>query len=371
MTERKVALVHDWLVSQRGGENVLVQLADMFPDAPIYTLVHRRGCVDPILERRTIVTSFIQRLPGAPEQFRRYLPLFPRAVESWDLSKYNLVVSTSHCVAKGVRVSRRQTHVAYIHTPMRYLYDQLPHYLPPYAPRAAAPLARLVTWPLRRWDIRSARRPGQLIANSAFVAARIQRVWKRTARVVYPPVDVDFFRGTRAVAADAKIRFLVVSALVPYKRVDLAVLACRRLGQPLDVIGDGPERGRLEALAGPDTRFWGSLNRDALREKYAHARALLFCGEEDFGIVPVEAQAAGCPVIALGRGGARETVVDGHTGLWFHVPTAAALTQALQDFEHLGGPKAFATEALVRHAERFCSARFQASIANAIASACR
>lgn len=355
----RVALVHDWLVGQRGGENVLLEMARLFPEAPIFTLVHAPGSVHPEIERHTIHTSFIQKLPGAPGRFRHYLPLFPAAVEAWEFDQFDLILSTSHCVAKGVRSERHQRHVAYIHTPMRYLWDQLPEYVPNVPGRALlTPLARVVTTPLRRWDVRSAKRPDLLVANSAYVAARIARVWKRSARVLHPPVDVASF----AAAPDVlRRRYLVVSALVPYKRVDVAVRAATEQRLALDVVGAGPELRRLQSLAGPSVRFVGPLSADRLVHAYAEARALFFCGVEDFGIVPVEAMAAGCPVIALRAGGALETVVengDRPTGLFFDRPDPASLLKAVARFEAIEAGKGFDRANLAHHAGRFGREQF-------------
>lgn len=359
----RVALVHDWLVAQRGGENVLLELARAFPEAPIFTLVHQAGSVDAEIERHPITTSFVQRLPGAPRHFRQYLPLFPRAVERWDLSAFDVVISSSHCVVKGVRTNPRQLHLSYVHTPMRYLWDQLPHYVPDWPSKAAwVTAARLASAPLRRWDVSSAQRPNVLVANSAYVARRIARVWGREAHVVYPPVDVDFFA---AAPARGRRGLLVVSALVPYKRVDLAVLLATRHGLPLTVIGEGGERAYLERIAGPTVRFAGSLSRSELRDAYAGAEALLFCGVEDFGIVPVEAMACGCPVIALADGGALETVVEGGdapTGVLFADPTVEALQEGWRRFERALGQGGFARDRMVAHARQFDAPRFSAQI---------
>ncbi|MEE8408757.1 MAG: glycosyltransferase [Myxococcota bacterium] len=357
-----VALVHDWLVAQRGGENVLLEMARLFPEAPIYTLVHAPGTIHPELERHPIRTSFIQRLPGAPDSFRRYLPLFPAAVEAWRFDEFDLILSTSHCVAKGVRTHEHQKHIAYIHTPMRYLWDQLPEYVPRLPGRALlTPLARALSAPLRRWDVRSATRPDLLVANSAHVAARIDRVWRRPAEVLYPPVDVAAFAEAPEVRGKRHRRFLVVSALVPYKRVDVAVRAATMRGLPLDVVGDGPELRRLRRMAGPSVRFIGSLSPDRLVQAYAEARALLFCGVEDFGIVPVEAMAAGCPVIGLREGGVLETVVEngeGATGLFFDRPEPDSLLAAISRFEALESDGGFDRAVLEARARRFGREQF-------------
>ncbi len=357
----RVALVHDWLVAQRGGENVLLEMARLFPDAPIYTLVHRPGSVHEELEHHPIRTSVLQRLAPAGG-FRRFLPLFPLAAEAWDLSRYHLVLSTSHCVAKGVRTGRGQQHLAYIHTPMRYIWDQLPAYVPRVAGRALlVPAARVLTAPLRRWDVRSARRANALLANSRHVADRIRRLWGREARVLYPPVDVDFFAaGARA---GARRGFLVVSALVPYKRVDVAVAWATERGAELTVVGDGSERPRLEARAGPTVHFAGTLGREELREAYGRAEALLFCGVEDFGIVPVEAMAAGCPVVALAAGGALETV-DDRVGALFPEPTPASLANAVLE---LGRNRGRITgDTLRQRAQQFGRERFVSGLREAV-----
>ncbi|MBI5510090.1 MAG: glycosyltransferase [Deltaproteobacteria bacterium] len=354
-------MVHDWLVAQRGGEHVLLQLARLFPEAPIYTLVHAKGSADPEIEAHPIRTSFIQSLPGVPHTFRPYLPLFAAAIETFDLKAFDLILSTSHCVAKGVRLRTGQVHLAYIHTPMRYLWDQLAEYLPQIPGRhLLEPPVRLLTAPLRHWDVTSSRRPTRLIANSEFVAGRIKRVWGRNADVVYPPVDVDYFARARRVARRG---FLVVSALVAYKRVDLAVALATRSLLDLTVVGDGPELPRLRAMAGPTVRFVGSLGPAELRQAYAGARALLFCGVEDFGIVPVEAMATGCPVIALQEGGALETVKafgKTPTGVFFREPSLAAIDDAVRRFEVLEAEGAFARDVLLAHARRFSSDRFVA-----------
>jgi glycosyltransferase involved in cell wall biosynthesis len=355
----RVALVHDWLVAQRGGENVLLELGRLFPEAPIFTLVHRPGSVHPELEAHPIGTSFVQRLPGAPARFRQYLPLFPRAIEGFELAGFDLVLSTSHCVAKGVRTRPDQLHVSYVHTPMRYIWDQLPSYLGALpAGRALAWVARAAVMPLRHWDVASAARPSLLVANSHFVRRRIARVWGRDAEVVYPPVDVDFFAA--APAAERR-GFLVVSALVPYKRIELAVELATARRLPLTVVGEGGERARLTRAAGPTVRFVGALGRDELRRAYAEAEALWFCGEEDFGIVPVEAMAAGCPVIAYASGGALETVVDDGpepTGVLYPWPTRASLEAGLDQLLVRRERGSFRPEVLRAQARRFDRGRF-------------
>lgn len=345
-----VALIHDWLVTHRGGEQVLLEIARAFPSAPIYTLVCDRENIHPELARRDIHTSFIQHLPRAPDHFRRYLPLFPKAIEAFDLRKYDVVLSTSHCVAKGAKA--RSAHISYIHTPMRYIWDQLPSYVPHVPGRSLlTKAASAAVRPLQRWDVESAKRPTALVANSQYVRERIARVWHRESEVVHPPVAVDFWREAPELPREG---YLVVSALVPYKRVEIAVEAAVAYGFPLTVIGNGSELGRLEQRGRGFVRFIPEASNHDLRQAYASAKALLFCGVEDFGIVPVEAQAAGCPVIALGQGGALETVIDGVTGAFFSRPTVEGLAEAIERFELMKLDRS----ALTQHAESFSTRHF-------------
>ena len=355
----KVALVHDWLTGLRGGERVLEQLCLLYPSADIFTLVHQRGSAGPIIESRRITASFLDRLPKA--QYRNYLPLFPAAIESLDLRGYELVVSTSHAVAKGCKPAPGATHVSYIHTPMRYVWDQFDAYFGPgRAGRVTRLAAHAVAPYLRSWDVRSTARAHGLIANSRFVADRIRRFWNREAdAVVHPPVDTARF----VPAAEGPDDYaLIVSALVPYKRIELAVSAFSRLKRALFIAGDGPELKRLQAAAGPSVRFLGSVAGDALPGLYARAKFFVLPGEEDFGIAPVEAQAAGRPVLALGRGGALETVVDGETGVFFAEPTVESLLDGIAAIDKLQ-----ADPARIRaHAVRFDAQRFGPELRGAI-----
>ena len=348
----KVALVHDWLTGMRGGERCLEVFAELFPTADLYTLLHVPGSVSPAIENRRIVTSFIQRLPQAERRYRHYLPLVPAAVRAFDLRGYDLVLSSSHAVAKGVRVPAGALHVCYCFTPMRYVWDLYDDYFGPRAGLTARVLMPPVAAWLRRWDRRTAADVHQFVAISRFVAARIRRAYGRDADVIYPPVDVSRFRVDEAPGEF----YLVVSALTPYKRVDLAVEACNRLGRRLVIVGTGPEDRRLRALAGPTVELLGWRDDAQTAELYTRCRALLFPPLEDFGITPLEAMAAGRPVIAFGAGGARETVVppgegEPPTGLFFEHQTVEALVDAIRRFE--ASAHQFEPKVLRRRAEAF------------------
>jgi len=324
----RVALIHDWLTGMRGGEKVLAVLCELFPDADLFTLFHIPGAVSPAIEHRRIITSFVQHLPLADRHYRRYLPLFPLAIERFDLRGYDLIVSSSHCVAKSVITPPEARHICYCHSPMRYAWDQFDAYFGPerVGPVASRWLYRALLSRLARWDAATATRPSRFVANSQYVAGRIARYYSRQASIVYPPVDTVFYHPASVPRGS---HFLVVSALVPYKRIELAIDACRRVGAGLRIVGDGPDRERLEAMADDSVTFVGRITDVEIRAEYQDALAVLLPGEEDFGIVPVEAQACGTPVVALGRGGALETVIEGETGTFFPEPTAAALAAAL------------------------------------------
>ena len=368
----RVALVHDWLIGQRGGENVLVELCRLFPAAPIYTLRHARGSVHPDIETHPIITCAPLRLPLLGSHFRMLLPYLFAAVEAWDLRRFDLLISTSHCVAKGIVVRPGQTHLSYIHTPARYLYDQLPHYIPQNRwGRLALPALRQLVRPLRAWDRRAAQRPTYLVANSHYVAARIAAVWKRRAQVLPPPVDVDFF------AAPPQVRrrhgWVTVAALVPYKRVDLAIDLCNRRRLPLTIVGSGPLQAALRRRAGATIRFVQGLSPAALRHLYRSAEGFLFCGTEDFGIAAVEAMAAGCPVLGLADGGLTETVVPqgrAATGVLFAQPSLNCMLQAHQTFVARRAQGAFDVDTLRTHARRFSRDAFVAHFTQHVVAAC-
>jgi glycosyltransferase involved in cell wall biosynthesis len=362
----RVALVHDWLTGMRGGERVLEALLELFPDAEILTLLHKPGSVSPLIESRPIHVSALSHVPGARHRYRWALPLFPNLIERFDLSGFDLVISSSHCVAKGVRVPPGIPHLCYCHTPMRYVWDQFENYFGP--DRAPAPLrlaAALAAPGLRRWDVRTARRVTAFVANSGFVRQRIRRCYGREADVIHPPVDVARF--------DASARrddfYVCVSALVPYKRIDIAVDAFRANGRRLVIAGEGPERSRLARRAGANITFTGRTSDAEIAALLGRARAFVLPGVEDFGIAAVEAQAAGAPVIAQGRGGALETVIDSKdpdeaTGVHFAEPSAVSLIRAIELFEQ----REFRVAVLRRNAEQFRPGRFRQAMQQQVAA---
>jgi glycosyltransferase involved in cell wall biosynthesis len=334
MESIRAALVHDWLTGQRGGEKVLEVLAEIFPRAPIYTLFHFPGSQIEAVEKRVIRTSFLQRMPFLKKHYRRYLPFFPMAAELFDLQGYDLVVSSSHCVAKGIIPNPDALHVSYIHSPVRYAWNQYPAY---FSPAKLSFFSKLMIPPLihyvRLWDASSAARVDHFIANSASVARRIEKYYRRSAEVIHPPVDTEFFRP--AEGTPQRQYDLIVSALVPYKMIDLAISAYGRAGPRLKIVGTGPEFTRLRRLAGPNVEFLGVVEGEELLRLYQDARAYVLPGEEDFGISALEAQACGTPVVAFRRGGATETVLAGETGLFFDELRPESLLTALDKFRGL------------------------------------
>lgn len=350
----RTALIHDWLTGMRGGEKVLEALSERFPAAPIYTLIHNRGSVSAAIEIHEIRSSFIQKLPGAATKYQRYLPFFPAAIERFDLRGFDLVLSTSHCVAKGVVIHPGTKHLCYCHTPMRYVWSAYEEYF------GEGRVGTIASWVLpfvasylRNWDVTSALRVDSFAANSAHVQARIERYYGRPARVIHPLVDTEFYTPDPGVSREGF--YLVVTALVPYKRVELVLEAAKRRPIEVVIVGSGVEQERLEREAPSSVRFLGWQDANALRDLYRRCRALFFPGEEDFGIVPVEAQACGAPVIGLGRGGLLETVREDESGVFFREPRAEDLVAAIDRFES----QEFSTAAVRRNAERFGRERFE------------
>jgi glycosyltransferase involved in cell wall biosynthesis len=348
----RLALVHDWLTGMRGGERALEVLCERFPDADLFTLVHIRGSVSPAIERLQPHTSFIQRLPMVKRYYRHYLPLFPTAIEQFSFDRFDVVVSLSHCCAKAIVTPSKVRHVCYCLTPMRYAWDQFDAY---FGPDRVGPIASAAMRPvmarMARWDRDTADRVDRYVAISHYVAGRIRRYYNREATVVYPPVDTDYFQPD---AAEPERFALVVSALVPYKRIDIAIDACRLAGLPLKIVGDGPERARLERSANGSVEFLGRLPDDDVRAMYRRAALALLPGEEDFGIVPLEAAACGRPVVALSRGGALETIVPGATGTLVEELSAAAFADGIRRTLDTSFDRA----TIRAHAERFSRQRF-------------
>lgn len=356
---KRVAIVHEWLTVYAGAERVLEQLLLLYPQADLFVVCdflppHERD----FLQGKTPRTTFIQRLPAARKYYRHYLPLMPLAVEQIDLSGYDLILSSSHAVAKGVLTGPDQLHISYVHTPIRYAWDLYFQYL-----REAnltrgikSLLARLILHYVRLWDATTASRVDVFVANSRYVARRIWRTYRRRAHVIYPPVEVNRFNPGRP----REDFYLTLSRFVPYKRVDLIVSAFTRMKRPLVVIGDGPDFEKIKRLAGPNVQLMGYQPDEVVRDYMERCKAFVFAAEEDFGITPVEAQAAGAPVIAYGRGGVTETVVAGKTGLFFQKQSEESLIEAVDAFER--DSHSFDPEIIRRHAERFSRERFQREI---------
>jgi glycosyltransferase involved in cell wall biosynthesis len=362
-----VAIVHYWFVKVRGGERVVEALADMFPEADLFTLVLDPEALPQSLQSRHFTTSFLQNTPGIKQHYKKLLPLFPLALEQFNLDDYDLVISSESGAAKGVLTRPRACHICYCHTPMRYIWDMYHQYR---AKPGMGAVARLVfslsAHYVRLWDYAAAARVDYFVANSQNVAGRIGKHYRRRATVINPPVDV----CAGYISPKVEDYYLTVGQLVDYKRVDLAIEACNRLRRPLRIIGEGEEFERLRTLDGPTVKFLGHLPDQELRENYARCRALLFPGEEDFGIVPVEAQSFGRPVIAFGRGGALETVLGGSpsdpgapeasSGVFFAEQSADSLAGAIRLFE--SKESLFSPVFIQRHAERFGVSRFKAEM---------
>lgn len=361
----KVALVHDWLTGMRGGEYVLEAIAEAFPRSDLFTLLYVPGKVSPVLTTLKRHTSILQKVPFAEKRYRSFLPLMPWMAERFDLRGFDLVISSSHCVAKGIRKDPGAVHVSYVHAPMRYIWDRYDDYFGP--GRASLPVrfaARAVRSRLQRWDrgVSGADRVDLLIANSAFIAEQIRNAYGREAKVIHPFADLDRFRITRQTGRN----YLMVTAFAPYKRVDLAIEAFNRLKLPLLIVGSGQEQARLEKLAGPTIEFLGPLSNAAIADLFSKCRAFVFPGVEDFGITPIEAMAAGAPVIAYGEGGALETVTP-ETGVFFKPQTVEALMEAVMKLE--SGQIVIDERTCRARAAHFSRERFQSEFMAAVRGA--
>jgi len=353
----KVAIVHDWLVRYRGGEKVLEAICELYPDADLFTLIHRPVSIPPALERHKIHTTFLQRFPGVHRRYRHLLPLFPSAVESFDLRGYELIISSSHCVAKGVRKPQGARHLSYVHAPMRYMWDRFDDYFGPgQAPWPTRMAARIVRPWLRRWDRQSARSVDRFVANSHYIAEKIARLYGRQASVVHPPVDLATFASLPLDGLGKGGYFLWVGAPAAYKRLDVAMKAFASLKLPLWIAGFEVGSGGDSQPLAPNIRLLGEVSDGDLATLYRDARAVVFTAEEDFGIVPLEAQSMGRPVIAFGAGGALETV-DARTGIFYSPQTPDALAAAVKRFE--AWERAFLPSDACANALRFSKEAFQ------------
>lgn len=341
----KIALVHDYFVQMGGAERVAAAMHEFFPTAPMYTTVALTHRLPQTLRAADIRTSPMQWLPGMERRFRHYFMLYPWAVQSLDLSKFDLILSSSSGYAKGVRRGRNAIHICYCHTPMRWVWRYDDYAAREGFGRAARAVLPVLMSELKRWDLRASRQPDYYIANSKVVARRIKQIYNRDAIVIPPPIDTDRFAPSERIDD----YYLILSRLMPYKRIDLAIEACNRLQRPLVIIGDGPDRRRLEKMAGRTVTFLGRQPDSVVARRASRCRALIFPGEEDFGMSPLEVNAAGRPVIAYKGGGATETVVEGETGTFFAEQTPESLAYAIEEFETFSwSPRAIRT-----HAEKF------------------
>jgi glycosyltransferase involved in cell wall biosynthesis len=371
LADLRVAIVHYWFTGRAGGERVVEALAEILPQADLFSLVADRSTLSPALRSKKMSTSFLQRVPGATRFHRHFLFLHPLALEQFDLSSYDLVISSESGPAKGVITSSKTCHVCYCHSPMRYIWDMYPAYRRSMNPVVGSIFA-LTAHYLRLWDYATAGRVDFFVANSNFIASRIRKYYGRDSSVIYPPVEMSADNP----ATPPGDYYTAIGRLVDYKRFDLAIHACNNLGRRLTVIGDGPEYKRLRRIAGPTVRFLGTVSDDELRANLAGSRALLFPGEEDFGIVPVEAQSLGRPVIAYASGGALETVrgdlaaeprIDDPTGVFFNQQTPAKLTEAIVSFE--SELDRFSPEKIREHALQFDKSVFKRRMEEFLSSA--
>lgn len=352
----RVAVVHEWLVTHAGSEKVVEQILKLFPEADVFSLVDFLTADQrDFIQHKPVTTSFIQRLPWARKHFRQYLFLMPFAVEQFDLSDYDLIISSSHAVAKGVITRPDQLHISYIHTPMRYAWEFQHQYLQQskLGWGLKGMLARATLHYLRLWDLASANRADVLVANSHYIVRRLQKTYRRSANVIYPPVNVQRFRAD----LPREDFYLAVARFVPYKRVDLIIEAFAQLGYPLVVIGDGTDCDRMRRLATPNITLLGHQSDAVVADYLQRCKAFIFAAEEDFGITPVEAQAAGAPVIAYGKGGVGETVVPYQTGLFFTAQTVESLMVTVKEFEAL--PIPMSSTAIRQQAEQFSEDQFR------------
>lgn len=359
LSELKVALVHDWIAGWGGAEQVLLAMESCFPGAPIYTAVYDPEVRPDRFASLDIRTSFVQRLPGALKNHRRYLPLMPLAFEHFDLRDYDVVLSSSHACAKGVITGPNTLHISYVHTPIRYAWDMYHDYMSYEQPgKLKRVLMHGALHYLRAWDALNTQRVDHLLCNSRFVQRRIHKFYRRDAHVLYPPVQIPEAQHPLPGATERDDFYLVVGRLVHYKRVDLVIEAFRRNGKRLIIVGDGPQREQWIQNLPEQITYLGNLDRPRLEQLYTQARALIFPPLEDFGMVPVEAQGFGCPVIAYGKGGALDSIKANETGLFFAAQTAASLNEAIERFER----QSFDAGVIRQHAQHFNQAAFTSGL---------
>lgn len=358
MSSYKVAVVHEWLVDHSGSEKVLEQILQVFPDADLFSVVEFLPKeLEYFIQHKKVTTTFVQRLPFARKYYRNYLPLMPLAIEQLDVSAYDIVISNSHAVAKGVITSSDQLHICYCHSPIRYAWDLYHQYLREAGLTRGAKglLAKIFLHYLRQWDLSTVNRIDYFIANSRYIARRIEKVYRRTAEVIHPPIDVEGF----TLSPQKEEFFLTASRFVPYKRIDLIVRAFAAMpDKRLIVIGDGPDYDKVAAEASDNVQLLGFQSFEVLKDHMQRAIAFVFAADEDFGMIPLEAQACGTPVIAYRKGGALETVVDGQTGLFFSEQSVEAIVEVVRSFsntDRLASP-----EAIRAHAEAFSIDKFKA-----------
>jgi glycosyltransferase involved in cell wall biosynthesis len=359
----KTAIVHEWLVNYAGSEKCVESFTNIWPDAPVYALVDflTDGQRDIILKGKHAKTSFIQRLPYANTQHRKYLPLFPKAIESFNLKEFNLIISSSHSVAKGVRTKKNQLHICYCHSPMRYAWDEADYYLSEANLNAGVKgkLAKLVINYLRKWDVKSAKNVNYFIANSNHIAQKIKRIYNRDADVIYPPVDTQKF----SLNSEKEDFYLTASRLVPYKRIDLIVDAfATMLDKKLVVIGSGPEKEKILSKATPNIDVIGYQDFESLKSYMQKAKAFVFAADEDFGIIVVETMACGTPVIAGNYGGTAESVINGETGILFPEQTVDSIVDAVKKFDVISHSINYSKIRL--HSEKFSRQAFETNINN-------
>ena len=364
VSQIRVAIVHDWLPLYAGAERVLEQILHIFPQGDLFSMIDfipakQRG----FLLNKPVRTSFVQKLPYAKSLYRAYLPIMPLAIEQFDMAGYDLIISSSYAVAKGVITGPDQLHICYCHSPMRYAWDMQNQYVGVggrgIIGTARAWIQRALLHYIRLWDVRTSHGVNEFVANSAFIARRIQKVYRRSSTVIHPPVDTDAFQLNDASREDY---FLTASRMVPYKKIDLVVKAFSAMpDKKLVVVGDGPDFQKIAALAGPNVQLVGHQSFESLKNYLRKARAFVFAAEEDFGITSVEAQACGTPVIAYGKGGSRETVIPGRTGLFFLEQTPESLVAAVQQFENQSAN--FVPREIRKHAEQFSIPEFRDAFA--------